>query len=252
MRPVFYGFMESSGVLPLGAAQQQRQLGGGQSGQGLHGHSGRGSGQILHRGRSWNSRDHRAAAIAAGVAGIAAAAIVAGVPAVAGVFAIAGVLTIAGVFAVTSVHTVIFVVIVVVVVTIIVVIIFVGLVVRLRILAGQGAVAGAVLAVAGVGVVALIKARGALGLAVARMIVAGAVGKDAGAGGLGQHPGGDQIADKAADVVVLFHDRFLSLYSRYPAVRQGVSVVWRGVFAPCGYRIPPAGHKTGKSGQRPG
>lgn len=34
MRPVFYGFMESSGVLPLGAAQQQRQLGGGQSGQG--------------------------------------------------------------------------------------------------------------------------------------------------------------------------------------------------------------------------
>lgn len=234
MRPVFYGFMESSGVLPLGAAQQQRQLGGGQSGQGLHGHSGRGSGQILHRGRSRNSRGHRAAAIAAGVAGIAAAAIVAGVPAVAGVLAVAGV------------HTVIFVVIVVVV------IILVGLVVRLRILAGQGAVAGAVLAVAGVGVVALIKARGALGLAVARMIVAGAVGKDAGAGGLGQHPGGDQSADKAADVVVLFHDRFLSLYSRYPAVRQGVSVVWRGVFAPCGYRMPPAGHKTGKSGQRPG
>lgn len=146
MRPVFYGFMESAGVLPLGAAQQQRQLGGGQSGQGLHGHSGRGSGQILHRGRSRNSRGHRAAAIAAGVAGIAAAAIVAGV------FAIAGVPTIAGVFAVTSVHTVIFVVIVV--------IIFVGLVVRLRILAGQGTVAGAVLAVAGVGVVALIKARG--------------------------------------------------------------------------------------------
>lgn len=240
MRPVFYGFMESSGVLPLGAAQQQRQLGGGQSGQGLHGHSGRGSGQILHRGRSQNSRGHRAAAIAAGVAGIAAAAIVAGV------FAIAGVLTVAGVLAVASVHTVIFVIIVVVV------IILVGLVVRLRILAGQGAVAGAVLAVAGVGVVALIKARGALGLAVARMVVAGAVGKDAGAGGLGQHPGGDQSADKAADVVVLFHDRFLSLYSRYPAVRQGVSVVWRGVFAPCGYRIPPAGHKTGKSGQRPG
>lgn len=231
MRPVFYGFMESAGVLPLGAAQQQRQLGGGQSGQGLHGHSGRGSGQILHRGRSRNSRGHRAAAI------------------VASVFAIASVLTVAGV------HTVIFVVIVVVVVTIvviIVVIIFVGLVVRLRILAGQGAVAGAVLAVAGVGVVALIKARGALGLAVARMVVAGAVGKDAGAGGLGQHPGGDQSADKAADVVVLFHDRFLSLYSRYLAVRQGVSVVWRGVFAPCGYRIPPAGHKTGKSGQRPG
>lgn len=234
MRPVFYGFMESAGVLPLGAAQQQRQLGGGQSGQGLHGHSGRGSGQILHRGRSRNSRGHRAAAIAAGVAGIAAAAIVASV------FAIASVLTVAGV------HTVIFVVIVVVVVAIvviIVVIIFVGLVVRLRILAGQGAVAGAVLAVAGVGVVALIKARGALGLAVARMIVAEAVGKDAGAGGLGQHPGGDQSADKAADVVVLFHDRFLSLYSRYPAVRQGVPVVWRGVFAPCGYRIPPAGHK---------
>ena len=126
MRPVFYGFMESSGVLPLGAAQQQRQLGGGQSGQGLHGHSGRGSGQILHRGRSRNSRGHRAAAIAAGVAGIAAAAIVAGVPAV------------------TSVHTVIFVIIVVVVIiaiVVIVVIIFVGLVVRLRILAGQGAVA---------------------------------------------------------------------------------------------------------------
>lgn len=142
MRPVFYGFMESSGVLPLGAAQQHRQLGGGQSGQGLHGHSGRGSGQILHRGRSQNSRGHRAAAIAAGVAGIAAAAIV------------AGVLTVAGVLAVAGVHTVIFVVIVVVV------IILVGLVVRLRILAGQGTVAGAVLAVAGVGVVALIKARG--------------------------------------------------------------------------------------------